>query len=216
MTTKSLSIARALTGLALAIATTTAGDATADSTDLNEASRAVFKEAVQAASKKEWAVCRTKAAGVWDQVKNPTVAALLGACEAELGMHRDAAEHLDYFLQRDTGAEPVQTKVARENFDRVRPNVVLVTVGATENASEVWVAGTKVGSTPARLFFAPGTHTIEVRKAGFETIVETVTGAGGEEKPFTASMKPLGAGGGGQGGEGEQEIGRAHVLNSSH
>lgn len=72
--------------------------------ELNAASAKVFAEAIAAVEKKDWAVCRTKAIGVWQQIKNPKVAGILGICEAELKMHRDAAEHLDSFFANQKGS----------------------------------------------------------------------------------------------------------------
>ncbi|NUP12086.1 MAG: PEGA domain-containing protein [Polyangiaceae bacterium] len=189
---------------ALVCASAMAGDVRAQgSNELNEASRAVFKEAVQAAGTKDWAVCRTKAAGVWDQVKNPTVAALLGACEEELGMHRDAAEHLDFFLQRDSGKEPVQTNVAKEAYAKARKHVVLVTVNSVPGEAEVWMGNAMVTRTPARLFVEPGASSVELRKSGYANATQSWTASAGDERSFAVSLEEQGGGGGaGAGGAG--------------
>jgi hypothetical protein len=85
--------------------------------ELSQASKEVFKEAISAYSKENWAVCRTKAIGVWQQVKSVKVAGVLGMCESELGLNRDAAEHLDFFLQNQPkDAPPDQVAAARARW----------------------------------------------------------------------------------------------------
>ena len=172
-------------------------------TELTDASRAVFTEAIAAASKNQWAVCRTKALGVWQQIENPKVAGLLGSCEAELGMARDAAEHLDFYLLRDDGADPARTKTAKERFDKMRAKVALIILTPTPADAEVRVDGKVLGSGPQRVFVEPGAHVFEVAKGGpaAKKAIEVVAG---DEKALSLSApasEPAG-GGGGVGGTG--------------
>jgi hypothetical protein len=169
--------------------------------DLTEAGQAVLMEAAKAAQKKDWAVCRTKAAGVWDKVKHPTVAALLGACEAELGMAREAAEHLDFFLQRDDGKNPKQTQAAKERFPEVRAKVTLVEV-ASEPIAEVRVDGTVMGKTPLRVFLEPGDHKVELSAFGFNTKTESIAATAGGGRKLDVKLEREGSGTGGANGGG--------------
>ncbi len=176
----------------------TVAPAAAEEPDLTDAGQAVLMEAAAAAQKKDWAVCRTKAAGVWDKVKHPTVAALLGACEAELGMFREAATHLDFFLQRDDGKNPKQSQAAKDRFPGVRAKVMLAIV-ETSAAAEIRVDGAVVGPAPQRVFLDPGEHTLAAT-AGSLAGTKTLTAiAGGEEKVLLI-LKDSGAGGAGGGG----------------
>jgi len=169
-------------------------------TELTDASRAVFTEAIAAASKNQWAVCRTKALGVWQQIENPKVAGLLGSCEAELGMARDAAEHLDFYLLRDDGADPARTKTAKERFDKMRAKVALIILTPTPADAEVRVDGKVLGSGPQRVFVEPGAHVFEVAKGGpaAKKAIEVVAG---DEKALSLSA-PASEPAGGAGGTG--------------
>lgn len=175
------------------------GSARAAQPDLSEAERAVFAEAVAAAAKEDWALCRTKAAGVWDTNKNPTVAALLGSCEAELGMDQQAATHLDFFLQRDDKSKPKQTEAALKRFPRVREKVTLVELTSVP-ATEVRVDGTVIGQSPARIFLSPGQHEITLSAPGYATRIERVETTAGGSKSLDLKLEPEGAATTGAGG----------------
>lgn len=178
------------------------GPALAGDTRLSAAEEAVFNEAIDAANKKDWALCRTRAAGVWDKNKDPTVAALLGTCEAELGMSRDAAEHLDFFSQRDDGTKPKQTESVKKRLAIVRPKVMLVEI-SSEPAADVRVGGVVVGTTPLRLWLEPGSHRVEIGQTGYTSKVEEITATAGGSQKLDEKLEPVqGAGTGGATGTG--------------
>lgn len=176
---------------------------------LNAASIDVFNEAVAAVEKKDWAVCRTKAIGVWLQFKNPNVAGILGICEAELGMHRDAAEHLDFFFAQQKGATASQLEQAKLRFDAVRPKVALLEI--TLNPSDAFLSyqGKPIGQGKQRLWVNAGDAELSIAREG-ESKSQTVSVAGGETRALTLELPPgLGTGGAGGAGAGGAGAGAA-------
>ncbi len=180
---------RAIAALSL-MGTLLAGSAAqAGEPDLSEAAQAVFREALAAAAKKDWGLCRTRAAGVWDSHKNPTVAALLGVCEAELGMNREAAMHLDFFLQRDDKSQPQQTESVQKRFPQVRQKLMLLEISSVPPA-EVRVDGTVMGTAPLRLFLDPGKHEVTLSLPGYASKSEQVDGTAGGGRTIELKLEP--------------------------
>ena len=163
------------------------------SDELTQAARKVMKEAGDAANRSEWALCRTKAVGVWDQFKRPSVASLLGSCEVELGMNREAAEHLDFFLQHDDKSNDKQTKAAEERYPKARAKVQLVVITCNQPDADIHVDGQSNGSPSPRIFLEPGHHTIEITKAGFAPHTEQVEAVGGGESKLSVTLDPANA-----------------------
>jgi len=167
--------------------------------DLTDAARKVMSEAGDAANRSDWALCRTKAVGVWDKFKRPSVASLLGSCEAELGMNREAAEHLDFFLQHDDKSNAKQTAAAQEHYPMVRSKLMLVVVDCNEADFDVRVDGEAKAAASARIFLEPGHHTIEIRKDGFTPDTSTIDATAAGEKKLSIKLVPVGTGAGGSG-----------------
>jgi hypothetical protein len=179
----------------------------ADDEELTQASKQVFREAIAAYDKNDWAVCRTKAIGVWQQIKNPKVAGLLGMCESELGLNRDAAEHLDFFFKKAKDAPPDQLKAAQARFDKVKAKIATVTLVPTPPDADVLVDGKILGKGQTTLFVEPGDRLLAASKNGQEK-GRTVTLSPGDtrtiqiEVPFDAAAGGGGAGAGGAGAGG--------------
>ena len=68
---------------------------------------------------------------VWAIKKNRQVAGLLGECELKTGAHRDAAEHLGYFLDHAADASPDVVSAVRGLYDQARAEIAVVTVKAS-------------------------------------------------------------------------------------
>jgi hypothetical protein len=192
--------------LLLATFVTCAGEARAQDPPLTEAAVAIMKEAARASDEKQWAVCRTKAAGVWDQTKSFRVAGLLGRCEAELGMYRDAAEHLDFYLKHDDRKIPERTAQVQASFDKARANVGLLDIQCLDAgapaACDVVVDGKSLGKTPLKVFVGAGSQVIEGSKESRPAPPQRVDVAMGGTANVSLQLGDA-AGGGGSGGSDE-------------
>jgi hypothetical protein len=190
------------TALLLLAATCLApGPAHAD-TELTAASKKVYEEAVAAANKSDWALCRTRAIGVWQQIQSPTVAGMLGICEAELGMHKDAAEHLDFFLKNQKKADPHPLREAQTRFDAARKKVARLTIVPTPDDAEITVNGKTVGTGRRTVFVDPGDVLVGASKMGQGRQRTVALLAGADETVQVEVPKEPDAGGAGAGGAG--------------
>ncbi len=178
-----------------------AARAQASDPELTDASKRVYEEAVAAANKADWALCRTKAIGVWQQIKSATVAGMLGICEAELGMNKEAAEHLDFFLLNQTKSPPAQVKQAKDRFEKVTRLVAIVTVVPTPSDAEVSVAGVTIGTGTQKVYVLPGDVTVAASKLG-QSRSRSLTLTAGREERVEIEVPTTGEGGAGAGGVG--------------
>ena len=170
--------------------------------ELDEASVKVFSEAIKAFDKKDWAVCRTKAIGVWQQNKSPKVAGILGMCEAELALNAPAAEHLEYFFKNQKGSTEAQLAQAKERLDKVRGKVALITITPKPAGAEVSVNGVVMGKGAQTLFVEKGTVEVTASMGGQSRSRTIVVDKDGQSFEAEAPADPSIGGTGGDGGAG--------------
>ena len=177
--------------------------AQAEEEELNQASKKVYEEALTAANKSDWALCRTRAIGVWQQIKSPSVAGILGICEAELGMNRDAAEHLDFFLKNQKKATPKQLAQVTEAFDKVKPKVARITLTPVPDDADVFLDDKPLGRGKQTFFVSPGDVRVGVAKNG-QAKNKTISVKAGEQLDNLVIDVPIDSavGGHAQGGSG--------------
>jgi hypothetical protein len=99
---------------------------------------------------------------------HPFILANLGQAELELGMYRDAAEHLSQFLRENPLKDDKAARV-EEMLKRAQANIGTLTFrGAL--GTEVFVDGSPVGQLPIRhsVFVAPGFIELVARSAGHQ------------------------------------------------
>jgi hypothetical protein len=92
----------------------------------------------------------------------------------------------------DTFVGPASVPVVRPPITAVgNSKTGLVTVKADDEASEVFVDAAYMGNTPARLKLAEGSHTIEVRRAGFKGYRQEIKVSEGSELNVRAVLEKL-------------------------
>jgi hypothetical protein len=177
--------------------------ASGDTEAMKAARRELFAEALRDMAAKQWEACRVKTLGAWAARKHPQVASLLGICEVELGLFRDAAEHLHYALENGEGEEPIRGPQVKEAFAKAQAKVGTVVATAAQPGVELRVGETVIGPAPATIFFEPGEHALEARLEGHAPGREALTLAAGDRKELRFDLAPLaaGTGGGGSGAE---------------
>lgn len=117
-----------------------------------------------------------------DPAGRAAVAAKLGQCEAALGRHRDAAEHLRAAMDHVSALPRDQrARVARDYEDAVR-RVARWAVEVNPADAEVLIDDRSIGSgKPTYLvFLEPGTHTARARLANHSDFVMTGPAVPGE------------------------------------
>ncbi|MBI4699822.1 MAG: hypothetical protein HY744_01425 [Deltaproteobacteria bacterium] len=90
------------------------------------------------------------------------IAGALGACELKLGLYRDAAEHLRYFLEVfPTSGDPTERKQIAALFERARARVGTLRIGVDTPGATVLLDGTAVPATDlGAVFVEPNRHAI--------------------------------------------------------
>jgi hypothetical protein len=122
----------------------------------------------------------------WSLKKSFDIACNLGRTEAELGFHRDAAEHLDaclrtFSVSSRSGLKDAKSRF-RELFNRVRAEVGALEVRARPAGTEISVDGIEFGTAPLdrQLFVDPGSRRVRARLRGYrEQSVNVEVAAGG-------------------------------------
>jgi hypothetical protein len=132
----------------------------------SDAARVLREEAVEAAKKGDWETCRQKSAASFDTDRQPKAAGLLGYCEVELKLFRDAAEHLDYALRYDT--DPSRQADYRTNLNEAKRKIGTMQVTANVDACAIRLDAKIVGQAPITIYVHPGEYVVQAEKLGYK------------------------------------------------
>lgn len=167
------------------------GTATADPGATSGADAKALREAAaDAYSKNDFETCQTKATEALTQGKEPQTVGLLGLCQAELKVWRDAAENLDYATAFDPNVERKARYAPK--LEEAKKHVGVLRVTSTPGSANVHLDGADKGAAPKTLFVSAGHYTVELSKAGFEKERVEVDVLVGEDKPIDAKLEPVG------------------------
>lgn len=105
------------------------------------------------------------------------IAGNLGNVELELGLARDAAEHLAYCIKSfpATGTA-TQLAYVKGRFEEARQKVSALSIQVNVDGAEVFVDGRSIGRSPFAddVYVEPGGRTLEVKLAGFTPFKRSV------------------------------------------
>jgi hypothetical protein len=140
--------------------------------DDNERAEAAFREGNQAFADGDYHAAFDAYRAAWSLKQSFDIACNLGRTEIELGLSRDAAEHLDYCLRTFSVSSRGEVRDANKRFHdlflRVRQEVAAVTVEAHPAGAEITVDGASYGTAPLGhdIFVTPGTHVVRAHLVG--------------------------------------------------
>jgi hypothetical protein len=107
----------------------------------------------------------------WTLKRSYDIAANLGTVELELGMNRDAAEHLGYSVRTfpSTGKKK-NLAVTKQQLDEARKQVGALAIKVNVDGAEVLVDGVSVGRAPLadEVFVEAGGRTVEAKASGYQ------------------------------------------------
>ena len=134
----------------------------------------------------------------WSLRKSFDIACNLGRTEAEIGLARDATEHLDDCLRTFSVSSRNEMKDAnrrfRELFNRVRAEVGALDVESRPSGAEITVDGVVYGVTPLgrQLFVDPGERRVRARLRGYDSqeVVVSVAAGGSAQVRLELSVSP--------------------------
>lgn len=145
--------------------------------------RNLVNEGAAASAKSDWESARASLLKAWELKHLPMIAANLGYVEIKLGQYREAAEHLQYFLQNAPTDHPERQVQAQQQLAECRKHVAVVNVSTDVDGARVMLDSLVIGQTPLRrqIFLNPGTYTIEVKHTGYQADQRTNTVQAGAE-----------------------------------
>jgi hypothetical protein len=130
----------------------------------------------------------------WDLKKSYDIAANLGNIEYELGMPRDAAEHLAFSVRNAAvSVTPGRLDKIKKLLDQAKVLVGAVVVKVSLDGADVLVDGELVGRSPLtdELYVDPGPRVIEARLPGHETEKQTVDCTRSSMQTVSLTLRPI-------------------------
>ena len=171
-----------------------AGPASSDEA-LSETARELFAKGVKASQQQRWDQCRAAFLAALSVKPHPQVAGNLAGCELKLGMFRDAAEHITFFLHAQKSDAPAERREAGEAVLKdASAKIATIQVRVNIEGADVLVDGRSAGTAPLStpIFLDPGKHTIEARQDGYPTTRVSVDASAGLSKEVALLLTPTG------------------------
>ncbi len=156
-----------------------------------------YQEGIAARQLGDWEKARALLLQSWGLQRHFQTAANLGEMELKLGRHREAAEHLDYFLKEAPVSIPDADRARGQTMlDQARASLGTLRVVVSPRDAEVYVDGRKVEDVllNSLVLVEPGRRRVEARRRGYPSIAETREVAAGSfvEVDLTVpAMKPV-------------------------
>ena len=130
----------------------------------------------------------------WDLKRTYDIAANLGNVEYELGMPRDAAEHLAFSLRNAAvSVAPDRLEKIKQVLDQAKALVGAVFVKVNVDGAEILIDGESVGRSPIaeELYVDPGTRTFEAKLAGHDGAKHKVDVERAGSQTVTLTLKAI-------------------------
>lgn len=159
---------------------------------LSDTARELFTKGVKASQQQRWDQCRAAFLAALGIKKHPQIAGNLALCELRLGLHRDAAEHISFFLSTQRKDTPEDRKAAGEAVLReASAKVTTVRIQVDVAGSDVLVDGRLVGVAPlaSPTFLDPGQHVVEARRDGYPSARASVEARAGASVDLALKLK---------------------------
>ncbi|MGK3996873.1 PEGA domain-containing protein [Sorangium sp. So ce1024] len=184
-------------GLAIALiapassAQTDAGARGATETEaLTDKARQLYDEGLAALNRSRWAEAHASFLAAWRIKQHYQIASNLGVAELRLGKHRDAAEHLSWYLREAPAERTAQRQRAEALLKEALAKIAAITIATEPEGAEVKVDGAVVGRTPLALpvFLEPGRHVIQAELDGYKPQRELIDPAAGDAVGITLRL----------------------------
>lgn len=148
---------------------------------LTDKARQLYDEGFAALNRSRWAEAHAAFLAAWRIKQHYQIASNLGVAELRLGKHRDAAEHLSWYLREAPAERTAQRQRAEILLKEALAKVAAITITTEPEGAEVKVDGTAVGRTPLALpvFLEPGRHVFGAELDGYKPAQEQIEPAAG-------------------------------------
>ena len=169
--------------------------AASDGDVMTDKARVLYNEAAIAYQKSKYAEARASLLAAWSLKKHWQIAGSLGDCEVQLGLFRDAAEHLAYFIRLSPSKPP--SPESKRLYENATSKIGTLVIAADAPGADIVVDGKFVGKAPLEdpVFVTPGHHMIEARLGAKRATDEADARAGSSRKLSLTLMDGLPRGG---------------------
>jgi hypothetical protein len=141
-----------------------------------------FRQGKAFVKEDRWEDARRAYLAGWQIKRGYDIAGNLGSVELELGLARDAAEHLAYCIKSfpATGTA-TQLGYIKGRFEEARQKVGALSIQVNVDGAEVFVDGRSIGRSPFTddIYVEPGARTLETKLPGFAPSKRGITAAKG-------------------------------------
>lgn len=113
----------------------------------------------------------------------PRIAGNLGRAELKIGKHRDAAEHLAYFLHEEKDLSDEDRREFTRQLADAKTKVGTLRVEVLQAGADIFVDGKRIGASPmeTELYVEPGRRKVEARLGELRASEELDVRAGATE-----------------------------------
>jgi hypothetical protein len=157
---------------------------------LTDKARQLYDEGFAALNRSRWAEAHAAFLAAWRIKQHYQIASNLGVAELRLGKHRDAAEHLSWYLREAPAERTAQRQRAEILLKEALAKVAAITITTEPEGAEVKVDGAMAGRTPLALpvFLEPGRHGIGAELDGYKPAHEQIEPAAGHAGGITLHL----------------------------
>ncbi|WP_437293172.1 hypothetical protein [Sorangium sp. So ce426] len=151
-----------------AVAFAETGDATGAPRDDSTRAAQIYSAGVAAAREDRWRDAYAAYLEAWTLKRHFQIAANLARAELKLGMHRDAAEHIAFFLREAEGVSELDRALGRQMLEEAKARISTLTIVASRPGALVLVDGVPAGTSPLEreVYVEPGKRMIEAQIQG--------------------------------------------------
>jgi hypothetical protein len=179
------SAALAIAALALALA----APARAQGDAMTEMARERFQEGVKYYDAKQYDKARAAFLQAYALKKHPAVLLNLAQSELRSGHEEAAARHFALFMRENPAATALEKQEAEKGLSAAKAKVGEFEVRVDADGADVFVDNQPEGRSPlpGPVYLAPGSHSIEARKAG-KVATTSVNASAGQSSVATLSL----------------------------
>jgi PEGA domain len=160
---------------------------------LTTKAKELFDEGLAAFLESRWADAHASFLAAWKLSPRYQIAGNLGTTEIMLGKHRDAAEHLSWYLHEAPASKEQERRQVEGHLKETLAHVAAIAVELAPAGAEVSVDGEVVGKAPLALpvFLEPGEHEIAARRDGYVAARRRVTARAGAADSLSMRLEPV-------------------------
>lgn len=165
----------------------------APSVDISPEVRRLYADGADAAERGEWERARGLFQQAFDLKPIPKIAANLGRAELMVGKPCAAAEHLEYYLAKEKGADAESLQDVQKVLDKATAKIGVLRVRVNVDGAKVFVDGKSASTSPLThsIFVEPGNYSVEAQAEGHEPAKKDVAVGANAKLEVPLELTPI-------------------------